>query len=92
MHFFQGDPVKIITIFGSLFTLGMVPPVEAAIKKDAANITFTELDIAKQDNLICKRKFNRHIQFKKHLENDDIYRLLRSMSLTNIYHRNFSFK
>ena len=84
--------MKTITIFGSLFTLGMVPPDEAAIKKEAANMTFTELDIAKQDNLICKRKFNRQIQFKKHLKNADIYSLLQSMSLTSIYHRNFSFK
>ena len=92
MHIFQGDPAKMITFFGSLFTLGMVPPDEAAVKKDAANMTFTELDIVKQDNLICIRKFNRQIQFKKHLKNDDIYKLFQSMSLTNIYHRNFSFK
>ena len=94
--------MKQITIFGSLFTFGMVSPDEAANnptfwiyssnKKDAANMTFTELDITKQDNKICKRKMNRQIQFEKHLENDDIYRLVQSMSLTNFYHRYFSFE
>ena len=92
MHIFQGHPAKMITIFGSLFTLGMVPLDEEAIKKDAADMIFTELDILKQGNLICKRKFNRQMQFKKHLKNDDIFRLFDSMSLTNFYHRNFSFK
>ena len=92
MYIFQGDAVKMITIFGSLFTFGMVPLDEAAIKKDAANITFTELDIAKQDSLICKRKHNRQMQFKKDLKNDDIYKLFQSMSLTNIYNRIFNFK
>ena len=93
---FLGDPVKQIIILGSLFTFGMVSPNEAANnptfwnKKDAANMTFTELDIAKQDNQICKRKLNRQIQFEKQYE--DIYRLLNSMSLTDFYHRQFSFE
>ena len=99
---FLGDPVKQITIFGSLFTFGMVSPYEpyeaannptwSSYKKDAANMTFTELDIAKQDNQICKRKFNRQIQFEKHLKNVDIIRLLRFTSLTNFYHRYFLFE
>ena len=83
--------MKVITIFGSLFTLGMVPPDELTIKKDAANMTFTELDITKQDNLICKRKFNRQIQFEKHLKNEDIYHLFYSMSMTDMYHRYFKY-
>ena len=48
----------------------MVSPDEAANnptccsnKKDAANMTFTELDITKQDDKICKRNMNRQIQF-----------------------------
>ena len=96
---FLGYPVKQITIFGSLFTFGMVSPDEAAnnptwssYKKDAANMTFTELDIAKQDNQICKRKFNRQIQFEKHLKNEDIKELLRFTSFTNFYHRYFLFE
>ena len=91
--------MKQITIFGSLLTFGMVSIGEAANnptccsnKKDAANMTFTELDITKQDDKICKRNMNRQIQFEKHLENDDIYRLVQSMSLTNFYHRYFSFE
>ena len=87
---FIGDRMKVITIFGSLFTLGMIPPDELTNKKDAANMTFTELDIAKQDNQICTRKLNRQIQFEK--QYDDIYRLLNSMSLTDFYHRQFSFE
>ena len=55
-------------------------------------MTFTELVIAKQNNQICKRKLNRQIQFEKHIKNEDIYRLLNSMSLTNFYHRYFSFE
>ena len=83
--------MKVITIFGSLFTLGMIPPDELTIKKVAANMTFTEMDIAKQDDSICKRKFNRQIQFDKHLTNDDIYHLFYSMSMTNMDHRYFKY-
>ena len=75
--------MKLIGIFGSLFSLGMVP------QNGAANMSFTEMDISQGANVVCKRKFFRQFQFENLLESDDIYILLRSMSLTNMYHRYF---
>ena len=75
--------MKLIGIFGSLFSFGMVP------QNGAANMSFTEMDISQGANVVFKRKFIRKFQFENHLESDDIYRLLRSMSLTNMYHRYF---
>ena len=73
--------MKLIGIFGSLFSFGMVP------QNGAANIYFTEMDISQGANVVFKRNFIRQIQFENHLESNDIYKLLQSMSLTNLYHR-----
>ena len=73
--------MKLIGIFGSLFSFDMVP------QNGAANMSFTEMDISQGANVVFKRNFIRHIQFENHLESDNIYKLLQSMSLTNLYHR-----
>ena len=76
--------MKLIGIFGSLFSFGIVP------QNGAANLSFTEMDISQGANVVFKRKFIRQFQFDKHLKSDYIYdRLLRSMTLTNLYHRYF---
>ena len=76
--------MRLIEIFGSLFLFGMVPQNGAA-----ANMSFTEMDISQGANVVFKRKFFRQFQFEKDLESDDVYKLLQSMSLTNMYHRYF---
>ena len=75
--------MKLIGIFGSLFSLGMVP------HNKAGNMSFTEMDISQGANVVFKRKFFRQFQFEKYLESDAVYKLLQSMSLTNMYHRYF---
>ena len=67
--------MKLIGIFGSLFSLGTVP------QNGAANMSFTEMDISQGANVVFKRKFIRQFQFEKYLESDEIYRLL----LTRLY-------
>ena len=54
-------------------------------------MSFTEMDISQGSNVVFKRKFIRQLQFDDHLKSDEIYRLLRSISLTNIYHRYFKY-
>ena len=73
--------MKLIGIFGSLFSFGMVP------QNGAANISFTEMDISQGANVVFKRNFIRQFQFENHLESDNIDKLLQSMSMTNLYHR-----
>ena len=75
--------MKLIGVFGSLFSFGMVP------QNGAANMSFTEMDISQGPNVVFKSKFIRQFQFENHLESNVIYRLIRSMSLTNMYHRYF---
>ena len=75
--------MKLIGIFGSLFSLGMVP------QNGAANMSFTEMDISQGANVVFKKKFIRQFQFEKYLESDEIYRLLDRTILTNMYHRYF---
>ena len=74
--------MKLIGIFGSLFSFGMVP------QDGAANMSFTEMDISQGANVVFKPNFVRQFQFENHLDSDNIHKLLRSMSLTNLYHRN----
>ena len=77
--------MKLIGISGSLFSLGMVP------HEKAGNMSLTEMDISQGANVVFKRQFIRQLQFDNHLKSDEIYRLLRSISLTNIYHRYFKY-